>query len=126
MNYRYSRNYYPPAPIVDVAFINVTENLKTESLPAFIDTGADGTIVPIEFLLQIEAPDTEKTVIRSPWGEEHEVSLFLVNMQLADLTIQEIEVVGDEISNEIILGRDVLNRLRVLLNGPEESITVST
>jgi hypothetical protein len=31
-----------------------------------------------------------------------------------------IEVVGDDLGNEILLGRDVLNRLRLLLDGPAE------
>jgi len=33
-------------------------------------------------------------------------------------------VAGDDLSDEIVVGRDVLNQLRVLLNGPEESVEV--
>jgi len=50
MKFSYSRNYYPPAPMVDVIFASAAEQLQTEAMPAFIDSGADGTIVPIEHL----------------------------------------------------------------------------
>ncbi len=64
-------------------------------------------------------------VIRSQWGERHTVMLYLVNIQIGSLTLSGIEVVGDEVSQEIVLGRDVLNRLRVLLDGPGETVEVS-
>jgi hypothetical protein len=44
--------------------------------------------------------------------------LYLVDIQIGNMTLPGLEVVGDEVSNEIILGRNVLNRLRVLLDGP--------
>jgi hypothetical protein len=41
------------------------------------------------------------------------------------LTLPGVEVVGDEISNEVILGRDILNRWRILLDGPNETVEIS-
>lgn len=38
--------------------------------------------------------------------------------------IPDVEVIGDEQSHEVLLGRDVLNQLRVLLDGPAEIIKV--
>ncbi len=124
MIYRYSRSYFPPAPIVEVTFVSVAENLRVGPLPAFVDSGADGTIVPVEYLNHIRAPSTVEMSIRSQWGERHRVLMYLVDVQIGDMTMPGIEVVGDETSNEIVLGRDVLNRLRVLLNGPEETTEV--
>jgi hypothetical protein len=49
----------------------------------------------------------------------------LVDVQIGEITVAGIEVVGDELSEEVILGRDVLNRLRVSLDGPAASVTVS-
>jgi hypothetical protein len=125
MIYRYSRDYYPPAPIVDVTFVSAAENLRVGPLPAFVDSGADGTIVPVNYLDEIRAPSTIEMSIRSQWGESRRVLLYLVDAQIGDMTLPGIEVVGDSVSEEIVLGRDVLNRLRVLLNGPEETTEVS-
>jgi len=48
------------------------------------------------------------------------VLMYLVDAQIGSLTVTEIEVVGDELSDEVVIGRDVLNRLRLLLDGPDE------
>jgi predicted aspartyl protease len=126
MRYPYSRDYYPPAPIIEVTFVTAAESLRVGPLPpALVDSGADGTIVPIDFLDRIHAPSTTEMSIRSHWGESRRILLYLVDVQIGDLTLPGMEVVGDEISTEIVIGRDILNRLQVLLNGPGQTIEVT-
>ncbi len=125
MKFRYSHNYYPAAPVVDVTFISAAEQERVGPLLAMIDSGADGTIVPMHYLDEIYAPPTVEMVIRSQWGERRRVLLYLVDVQIGDIVLGGIEVVGDEESDEIVLGRDVLNRLRVLLNGPAETSEIA-
>ncbi len=84
---------------------------------AIIDTGADATIVPVRYLRQIAARRSFEATIRSQWGERRRVYLYLVDLQLETLTLPGIYVVGDDQGDEVVLGRDVLNRLRVLLDG---------
>jgi len=125
MTYHYSHHYYPPAPMADITVISVAEGLRVGPLSAFIDSGADGTIIPIRYLDEIRAPSTTEMTIRSQWGDRYHVLLYLVDLQMGDITIPGLEVVGDEIANEVILGRDVLNRLQLLLDGPRERIKIS-
>jgi hypothetical protein len=47
-----------------------------------------------------------------------------VDVHIGELLLPGIEVVGDEASNQIVLGRDVLNQLRVVLDGPNETTEV--
>lgn len=117
--YQYSQEYYPPAPILEVSFIMAAEFLRVGPLLALVDSGADGTIVPIKYLEEIHAPSTTEMTIRSQWGERHSVLLYLVDIQIDNLTLPGIEVVGDELADDVIIGRDVLNRLQILLNGPK-------
>jgi len=124
MKFRYSRNFFPPAPAAPVTLSVPAKGLQIGPLPAFLDTGADGTLVALRYLLEIEAPATEEMFLRSQWGERRSVVLYLVDVQLGDWTLSQIEVAGDDLSDEIVVGRDVLNQLRVLLNGPEESVEV--
>lgn len=63
-------------------------------------------------------------MISSQWGEGRRVWLYLVNIQIGEILISDIEVVGDELSDEIIIGRDALNQLRLLLDGPDESVEI--
>ena len=124
MKHRYSRKHFPPAPVLEVRFITAAEGLGTEPLTAIVDTGADITLVPLSHLNQIAAPVTVERWIRSPWGERQRVLLYLVDVLVNNITLPGVEVVGDERVREVILGRDVLNRLRMLLDGPAGEIEV--
>ena len=125
MNFPYSPNYFPPAPVIEITLITAAESLRVGPLPALVDTGADGTIIPINYLDEIQAPSTVEMFIRSQWRERYRVMLYLVDIQIGNLTLPGIEVVGDELSNELVLGRDVLNRLQVMLDGPGETVKIS-
>jgi len=125
MNLKYSYDYYPPAPVIDVTFITAAEYLRTQSFVALVDSGADATIVPIRYLDEIHAPPTVEMIARSQWGERRRVMLYLVDVSVGDVTLPGIEVIGDEFVDEVVLGRDVLNKLVVVLNGPNGRLTIS-
>ncbi|MFN8496420.1 MAG: retroviral-like aspartic protease family protein [Anaerolineae bacterium] len=125
MIFRYSQDYDPAAPVVEIRLSSIAEDLQSRPLQALIDTGADGTIVPVAILDNIRAPSTTEMFIRSQWGESRRVLLYLVDVELGDLTVPGVEVVGDELSDEIVLGRDVINRVRVFLDGPKGMTTIT-
>ncbi len=125
MIFSYSRNYFPPAPIAQVTFINGSTNQSTGLLPALLDTGADATLIPFHYLEDIRAPEMYRMSLRSQWGESRQVMLYLVNLQVGDVLLEDIEAVGDELSDEIILGRDVLNQLWVFLKGPQATLEIN-
>jgi predicted aspartyl protease len=118
MRYRYDTKRFPSSPVIEITCINVAEGLRTEPLTALIDTGADATIVPIHFLREIYAPQTIVQWLRSHWGERRQVFLYLIDVAIEDVILPGIQVVGDPFGDEIIAGRDILNRLRILLDGP--------
>lgn len=116
----YDHSYTPPVPVLQVRFSTPEWELQTDLLLAIVDTGADGTLVPVEQLKQIKASVEGQSGLRSQWGERRVVSLYLVDIEIEDLTLPGVWVVGDEIGAEIVLGRNVLNRLQLLLDGPAE------
>lgn len=125
MKFRYSRDFFPPAPVAEVTFITAAESLRAGPFSALIDSGAYATIVPIAYLNEIQALPTVEMTMRSQWGERRRVLLYLVDVQIGEVVLPGIEVVGDELSDEIVLGRDVLNRLRLLLDGPAEVASIT-
>ena len=62
--------------------------------------------------------------LRSQWGERRSVFLYLVDLMIGELTLSGIYVVGDELGDETVLGRNVMNRLRLVLDGPHEVMTL--
>lgn len=125
MRFRYNDDYFPPVPVAEVTFITVAESLRAGPFLAVVDSGADGTIVPLNFLNEIRAAPTVDMMIRSQWGERRKVLLYLVDVQVGEIRLPGIEEVGDDQTNEVILGRDILNRLRVLLDGPKQTTNIS-
>jgi hypothetical protein len=50
--------------------------------------------------------------------------MFTVDVGVGSLCLSAIEVVGDERDEEIILGRNVINELCLLLDGPSALLEV--
>ena len=104
MQYHFDSKYIPPAASLDVLLINGQTRQRTSLLPAFVDTGADATIIPIVHLKQIAAVAIEKRFLRSQWGERRPVKLYAIRLQFGNLVLPEPRVVGDDRSNEILIG----------------------
>lgn len=56
--------------------------------------------------------------LRSQWGERRIVYLYLVNLRIDKIELPGVFVVGDDQSKEIVIGRNILNQLRIVLDGP--------
>ena len=117
-DFPYSTAYSPPAPACELTLINEHTGRRV-IVNAIVDTGADATIVPVRYLRELQAQRALEAGLRSQWGERRPVYLYLLDIQMADLILPGLYVVGDELGQECILGRNALNRLRLLLDGPE-------
>ncbi len=120
----YDKSFYPPFPALPVVIQNSEIGVQTVVITALLDSGADGTMIPLPYLRDIQAPVLQETRIRSYWGEWRTVSMFLVDIRIDSLTLAGIFVVGDESGNDIVLGRNVLNKIRLELDGPANKTTL--
>ena len=118
MNFSYNADYDPPIPILEI-YLRVPEReMRVGPLNGIVDTGADGTMIPLVYLNQLGAVFVDNVWISSHWGERRQVAMYLVDIQVGQLALPGVYVVGDEQGDEFILGRNFLNRLRLLLDGP--------
>ena len=92
-------------------------------VPGLIDTGADATIAPKRLLQSIKARPSTSRYVRSYIGEQRLVRTYAVDVIVNGITLPGIEVIGDDVQ-ELLLGRDVLNRLYLVLDGPRQKIEV--
>ncbi|MBN1145805.1 MAG: retroviral-like aspartic protease family protein [Anaerolineales bacterium] len=118
----YNNNYTPPMPVVEVFLAAPDATPNAGPFEAILDTGADGTVVPKEILLDLGAPSLTDARLISPWGEPHEVMIYLVDIRLGTTVLPAIQVAADESAEEIILGRNVLNKFPIFLDGPSQII----
>ncbi len=115
MSQAYNRDYIPPFPQLSIVLDNNDEQLGP--LMALVDTGADITFVPTHLLEKVEAIESAQAQIRSHFGALQPVQLYLTGIQVAGLHLVGLYVVGDDQGEDVILGRDVLNKLPVFLDG---------
>ena len=125
MNFTYDIDYVPSAPMMDIR-LGVSERAFTIGpLSALVDTGADATIVPTMYIEQLNIPADDRKYLRSQWGERRIVDVYWVDIGIGDLRLPLMEIVADDLGNDVILGRNILNKLILLLNGPKNTLEVS-
>ncbi len=124
MSHPYLDTYYPPMPAVEIHLGYPGEAFDVGPVVAILDTGADSTLVPQYLLDQLGAPFSDEAQLRSHWGEWRTVSLFTVDIGLEAVRLPAVEVIGDEQGQEVIVGRNILNRLRMLFDGPAGQVEI--
>ena len=91
-----------------------------------VDSGADATLVPIEILKQLGAQSWDEAILRGPWGEGRRIYTYIVDVCICEQIFPGIEVVGDTLGETIVLGRNLLNKLILLLDGPDTTLYILT
>jgi len=89
---------------------------------ALVDSGADGTLVPVDLLEEVGARLVGTARIRSIFGDSQAADIHLGSLQIGPHWLGAVRVVAGAEGDEIILGRNVLNQLVVTLNGPASTV----
>ena len=118
----YLSAYEPTAPVAVIQIAGPGVDDWIEILDAFIDSGADATIVPEKLLNQISASVWDQAWLSRQWGEQRQIFRYEVDLRIAGRVFPGMVVVSDELGDEVILGRDFLQQVRLLLDGPAQSM----
>ena len=118
MNHPYDTAHTPPVPILQIRLTAPGEPPRGGPLTAIVDTGSDGTLVPTDYLEQAEAISLDEAILHGIAGGSRRVHLFELDLYVGSLLLPGVVVAGDDGGREILLGRNVLNKLILLLDGP--------
>lgn len=124
MRFAYTTHSQPAAPVVPIWIGPPYASLRVGPLQAYVDTGADGTIVPIRHLAPLTLVLADRSLLRSQWGERRLVKTYWLDIAIGEFKLPSIQVVGDEQGDEIILGRNLLNKFVLTLNGPQRLLEI--
>ena len=120
----------PSAPILDIKIISLDQNnIKTITCSAFLDTGSDCTLIPLNFLAKIQAKVASGlTNIQVTGVGSRTVTVYpyYVSILIDKYTISLIKVYGCAVQDTngiAILGRNILNQLCIKFNGKRETFT---
>jgi len=112
----------PASPLFALQIAGPDEQDWFDIVHALIDTGADATVIPETILSQIAVMEWDQARLRSQWGEYRLVYRYEVDLRIENRTFASVLVVADEVGEDVIIGRDVLNRLRFLYDGPAQQL----
>ena len=118
--YSYNSDFDPPMPVVDVLLVGPYSRETSGPHRALVDSGSDGTLVPINLLAQINATSVGTGRLTWLWQESRRVRIYFVELQIGPYRLPAVRVAGVPAGTDFVLGRNVLNQLLVTLNGPAE------
>jgi hypothetical protein len=67
----------------------------------------------------------DRRFMRSQWGERRTVDIYRLDLGIGEFRLPAVQIIGDDQGDEVILGRNVLNMLRIYLDGPKQVVTLS-
>jgi len=124
MDYPYSKQYRPPAPVSELAVVHPQNPDSLTQVMGKIDTGADITTLPETILLHLEIPPCREVVAIGFDDVETRRRTYLVNLRIAGVTHPFQEVMATS-GNQVLIGRDLLNQWIIILNGPDAHLDIS-
>lgn len=124
MRYRYNQQVVPPGPYVhvNVGRVDVAETAK--AVPALIDSGADRTVVPMPLVRDLGLAQAGVIEAHGLNQISSTMPIYVVRIGIADLSMDPIDVLAADGEPYVLLGRDVLNRYRITLDGPQLLCTI--
>ncbi len=119
MRYAYNSQKQPPAPFVLVTVGHPLTGAELRDLPAQLDTGADCTIVPQSVFEALGLYSSGTWKVKGVGGIEDELEFYPVALGIHRFPPRHVEVLAHWNEPWILLGRDILNDFRIVLDGPQ-------
>ena len=126
VRYNYSRSVEPPAPFVHVTIRNPAPSQSIADVPALLDSAADRSVIPATIVEQLELVQIDEVPIMGFGGHLKMSPTYLAEFSIRQLDAVTVEVIADSDEPYVILGRDVLNSFRVLLDGPNLVVEIQS
>ena len=113
-----NENYNPPAPVAYVTLRNPATGEILPNVPLLIDTGSDTTLLPSEAVrkLGIDPEEDAKFEVQVFDGDAKFLKAVKLELHILDKKFRGEYLLIDRPIG--ILGRNVLNNLRILFDGP--------
>ena len=124
IRYAYLPQLNPPSPFVHIVLQNPADGTELRTVPAQLDTAADRTILPETLVKSLGLPQVGTVHLGGFGGATFTLPVYAVNLGIHDLPVRLIKVAAHAEESWVLLGRDVLNSYRVLLDGPQLALEI--
>ena len=123
LTFRYNRGESPPAPYITLEIAPSGRSRKPVHRQAKLDSGASLTVIPDSLPRQWRVASFGTAIFRAYNGQKSMRPVYLVDIIIGSKHFRDIRVTIASRRN-ILLGRDILNQLRVTLDGPRQIIEI--
>jgi hypothetical protein len=124
IRFPYPSQVHPPAPFVNLMLRNPLTGSELRDVPAQLDTAADRTLLPTSLVQALNLPQIRSIPIGGIGGFFQLMPSYPVLLAIDNLPAQNCEVIADPNEAWVLLGRDVLNAHRILLDGPRLALEI--
>lgn len=123
-HYKYNQQIRPPAPFVYVTLRPPLDDEPSFELPAQVDTGADTSVVPLRVVEALALPQLGEVPTAVFGGQVTLIPSYMIRLQIRGLTEAAVKVLASPDEPYVLLGRDVLNRYKLTLDGPRLALEI--
>jgi hypothetical protein len=124
IRFRYLSIRQPPAPFVSVTITDENGSRSLSDRPAQLDNAADRTVIPGSFVEQLGLVSNRSIDVAGLGGNIETLSLYRVRIILPTFRAVSVDVVAHPAEEYILLGRDLLNRYMITMDGPNLDLVV--
>jgi hypothetical protein len=124
IRYSYNRQFEPPAPFVHVALRHPETAEELANVPAQLDCAADRSVVPLRLVEELGLVPMGEVCVAGLGGAPTFLPAFVVLIEIRQLYAVSAKIVAIPDEPYILLGRDVLNLYRLLLDGPQLTLQI--
>src|SRR5947209_4715646 len=118
ITFHYVQQESPPAPYVLVSVSRFDGQASLSDLPAKVDSAADRTVVPQQVATQLALDEIEQRQFAGLGSVVHTLSIFRTVLTIRGFASVIADTAGGPGEPYILLGRDILNLYRTVLDGP--------
>lgn len=126
ISYGYNTQMTPPAPFVHVKLRSPDGSAQVDQVPAQVDSAADRTAIPDTVATALGLVPIRNLPVGGVGGHRSTVPTCLVELAVHDLPFRDLEVFVIAGEPWVLLGRDVLNNYRIILDGPRLGLDIDT
>lgn len=125
MEYQYDAGYDPPAPVIPITIFRPFGSRRDgRQLICLVDSGADEVWLPENQLQALGCLKVDETLVEYADRRQSRMPLYFVGIQIGDVVRDALEVIGGELESGALIGRRILNRWIMTLDGPNLTMRI--